>query len=196
MTEHAGFPRLSPADDLGDDGDDPTIRVCAGEGCERTFPVNPTSQRKPRFCPEHRGGDASPRGMGRRTTRPSVELAIMLTSIGELVMIRDQVCGTAIVSGTPNLVEQLDKLAASDPRIRKYLTLTSRAGGWVGVAGAAAPILAPIIVHHMPKPKPRPVRLPNEGRGPSPGPNGAGHVPGTGPEFVTPPGTHNVYAPS
>lgn len=123
------------------------VRVCTVCGDSFMVPAGARG-RKPTKCPVHRLRDTQPRST--RQTKLSSSLGQQLTSLGILVSTVDPICGQAVIAGVPNLVAELDVLAAANPKVRRFLQASAATGGWFGVIAAVVPIAVPIAVHHWP----------------------------------------------
>lgn len=70
--------------------------------------------------------------------------------IGLGVGMKDDVCGPAIVAAAPDIAVEWQKLAESDPNVRRALRSLTRSSAWGGLIMAHVPIAMMIARHHMP----------------------------------------------
>lgn len=76
------------------------------------------------------------------------QLAERFAFVGALVAVRDETCGSAILSGSERLADSLANLARQDTRVRKALTRLIAGSAYGEVVIAAAAIAVPIMIHH------------------------------------------------
>lgn len=78
-------------------------------------------------------------------------LTDLYETIGGMVCLADQVCGTAIIQSAPEAAKSLDELARVNPKVRKAL-IKMVSGGVTGkVVIAHLPIFMAVMAHHFPK---------------------------------------------
>jgi len=76
------------------------------------------------------------------------DITMFYTTIGMGVALKDQQCGTAIVQSAPGIAEAWDKLAESNPAVRKALRTLTKSTAIGAVIAAHAPVLMAIGAHH------------------------------------------------
>lgn len=77
-------------------------------------------------------------------------LVAFYETIGGIVILGDQVCGTAIVESAQSCAESLDELARTNPAVRKALIRLVSTSAATKVIVAHAPIIMVILAHHFP----------------------------------------------
>lgn len=90
-------------------------------------------------------------------------LADMYTMIGAVLSPIDQTCGNAIMASANDCGKALEKLAKTNPEVRRVLVGMVTTSTWGAVITAHLPIIMVIATHHlMPKaPEPEPVPDPD-----------------------------------
>lgn len=90
----------------------------------------------------------SRKSSGGRRKNLKKPLEDLFATIGTTVYAFNQVDGTVILQGAPNLAESLDALAREDERVRRVLERMLTGSAWGGVFMAAGAIVLPIMDNH------------------------------------------------
>jgi hypothetical protein len=98
----------------------------------RSSPSKPARAKK---APKRRGQFVKP-------------LTTFYTLIGMATTSRDAVCGPAIVANAEVCARSIDDLAADNPWLNELLWNLTQTGKWTKVAGAHAPIMFAVGMHH------------------------------------------------
>lgn len=77
-------------------------------------------------------------------------LTDVYTMIGAVLTPIDPVCGQAVMMGAPDCAKALEKLAKSNPEVRRVLVGLVTTSTWGAVITAHIPIIMAIAMHHMP----------------------------------------------
>lgn len=106
-------------------------------------------------------------------------LADMYTMIGAVLSPLDPVCGGAVIQAAPEAAKALEKLAKTNPEVRRILVGMVTTSTWGAVVTAHMPIILAVVMHHMPRITGAPTG-PADGDSPSAGPEDVEHVRATG----------------
>lgn len=71
-------------------------------------------------------------------------------SLGMMLMVVDPVCAQAIITAAPECAKSMEKLAQSNPAVRRVLLKTLETSAWGAVVAAHLPILMAVAAHHVP----------------------------------------------
>lgn len=105
---------------------------------------------------------ASERPYGNTPAMPKAGLitekvASLYVMIGMGVMMKDEVCGTAIMESAEEAAKSIEALAKANPKVRKYVLMMLETGAWSGVLMAHAPIMMAVYAHHKPGSRESPI---------------------------------------
>lgn len=105
--------------------------------------------RHPRFCEEHKPGAGKtpkPRARGLNTLKD--ELTMTFVSMGTALCMADLFDGSVLISRSEPLAASLIVLAEKDPKVRKALEASMRAGGYLQLVMILGTIVGPIAWNH------------------------------------------------
>lgn len=120
---------------------------------KRAFTFGKRPPRKPR---EPKLKDAAPRMPAGGLAAPLTDMYIM---VGAVISPMDATCGGAIINQAPECAKALEKLAKTNPEVRRVLVNLISGSAYGAVITAHIPIVMAVAMHHMPgvRPEPAPV---------------------------------------
>lgn len=71
-------------------------------------------------------------------------------TIGMMLMAVDPVCAQAIINSAPECAKSMEKLAKTNPAVRRVLLKMLETSAYGAVVAAHLPILMAVVMHHMP----------------------------------------------
>lgn len=82
-------------------------------------------------------------------------LTDLYTMLGAVLSPMDPVCGGAIINQAPECAKALEKLAKTNPEVRRVLVNLVSTSAWGAVITAHIPIVMAVGMHHIPGLQPR-----------------------------------------
>jgi len=138
--------------------------VCAYPGCLAGLNAKGRG-RPPKFCEEHKGGkstalpgfNTAKSNISGRSWPKAAEIETLLSNhvrmLGAGLALVNEVDGTVIATGGPDVIHELVELAKTDKGLRRYLEWLATPGKYAPLILAIGGVAMPILANHdlMPK---------------------------------------------